>query len=107
MAVSKRGRRKVVVEGEAFYWGLKVEDCPCCTFDSAQPGDHLLTILPDDKRFRLYWFVDAAKRGRDSPPFVVTRDSKHLDLDRCEVPEQITPRLIAFLIEEALVLTSS
>ena len=109
MAVSKRYRRRIVVEGQDFYWTLAPNREWYYEHPVAKEGDFVLTVVPSDKSFRLYWAVDAARRHPDEGLHpLVLRKSDRIPLDeRIDVPGQVTPGLVAELVRAALTALAS
>ncbi len=105
MAVSKRYRRRIVVEEQEFYWTLAPNKEWYYDHPVAREGDYILTVLPNDKSFRLYWAVDAARRHPDEGlhPLIIRKDFDRIALEgEGAPPDQVTPGLVAKLIRKAL-----
>ncbi|MEZ6185797.1 MAG: hypothetical protein R3F62_12400 [Planctomycetota bacterium] len=105
MAVSSYRRRRLVVAGRAFYWSIAPD--PRWYYDAfAREDDVWLRVVPDDKRFRLAWAVDAARRRPgELHPLVTRADFTRFTLVRRDPPPpQVTPSFVAELVRDALAL---
>jgi hypothetical protein len=107
VAVSKRYRRRIVVDDREYSWTVAPDREWYYRLELAQEGDFILRVVPPDKSFHLIWEVDAARRHPDVElrlrPFVVTNRYDRIPLDGAgPPPEQMTPAVVASLIRLAV-----
>lgn len=101
MAVSKKGKRKLVYKGRDYYWYMKFTD----DWTAAYPGPQL-HIISDDKKF----IVSYQPQQQNGHPFMIIKKDNIVGLNdkskgwrRVKVPhwqdDEITPGFVSNLLD--------
>ena len=105
MAVAKKGQRKIVRNGRAFYW--------CVKHDNEENGRLYLVIKSDDNKFIVSYMLEQKNKGlpfSTENPYIIVKGKEFKGLnslghvwERFIVPEwddkTITPSLVAQIID--------